>query len=157
MHLQNAILAARTGHRSDSDDHLDQARDLARFVPSVDYEQTDYYDTAFSATNVEFHAIAAAVELQDGTTAVARGADLQIPRTIMRSRLGHHHIDMAGAWLLHGDRERSLHHLQYARRLTPQQTRYHPMAHEIVRAIARTERRRSNSVAGFARWLGVNA
>lgn len=157
MHLQNAILAARSGHRSDSDDHLDQARDLARFVPPVDYEQTDYYDTAFSATNVEFHAIAAAVELGDPTTAVARGAELQIPPTIMRSRLGHHHIDMAGACLLHGDRERVLHHLNAARRITPQQTRYHPMVHETVRTLTRTERRRSDTVAGFARWAGIGA
>jgi len=153
MHLQSAIVAARCGDSGNSDAHLVEAADLARHVPDLGAD-SDYYDTGFSATNVEFHAVAAAVELGDGTKAVARGAELHIPETVMRSRRGHHHIDMASAWLLHGDREKALSELNTARKLTPQQTRYHPQVREIVGAIAATDRRQTDSLAGFARWVG---
>jgi len=154
-HLQLAMIAARSGDRQQSDSHIDAARDAARFVPPVDYQQTDYYDTAFSAINVEFHAVAAAVELGDSATALQRGTTLAVPPGTMRSRLGHHHIDLAGAWLLHGDRDSALAQLNLAREITPQQTRYHPQVRETVAAIAVADRRRTDSLARFARWAGV--
>lgn len=73
----------------------------------------------------------------------------------MRSRRGHHHIDMAAAWLLHGDRDRAFEQLHQAREVTPQQTRYHPQVREIVGAIAEADRRRTDSLSGFARWVGI--
>jgi transcriptional regulator with XRE-family HTH domain len=154
MQLQLAILAARTGHAATADAHLEQARDLARRVPNLGPE-ADYYDTGFSATNVEFHAVAAAVELGDGTTALSRGAGLCIPDTVMRSRRGHHHIDMASAALLHGDRDRAFTELERARRITPQQTRYHPQVREIIATISKTDRRRTDSLSAYARWIGL--
>lgn len=154
MHLQSAIVAARAGQPGAADNHISEARDLARWVPDVGPD-ADYYDTGFSATNVEFHAVAAAVELGDGTTAVTRGADLEVPNSVMRSRRGHHHIDMAAAWLLHGDRDRAFDQLHRARQVTPQQTRYHPQVREIVGAIAEADRRRTDSLSGFARWVGI--
>jgi transcriptional regulator with XRE-family HTH domain len=134
MQLQLAILAARTGHAATAEAHLAQARDLARWVPDLGPE-ADYYDTGFSATNVELHAVASAVELGDGTTALSRGAELHIPDSVMRSRRGHHHIDMASAALLHGDRDRAFAELQRARRITPEQTRYHPGVREVLATV----------------------
>lgn len=154
MHLQSAIVAARRGDAQAADAHLAEAGDLARHVPDTN---TDHYDTGFSSTNVGFHAVASAVELGDGTLAVTRGVSLDIPSTVMRSRRGHFHIDMAGAWLLHGDRESALTHLRQARTLTPQQTRYHPQVREIVGAIAEADRRRTDGLASFARWVGMSA
>lgn len=156
MHLQSAIVAARAGQPGVADSHITEARDLSRWVPDLGPD-ADYYDTGFSATNVEFHAVAAAVELGDGTTAVTRGADLEVPDTVMRSRRGHHHIDMAAAWLLHGDRDRAFEQLHRAREVTPQQTRYHPQVREIVGAIAEADRRRTDSLSGFARWVGIKS
>ena len=156
MHLQSAIIAARAGQSGAADSHLTEARDLARWVPDLGPD-ADYYDTGFSATNVEFHAVAASVELGDGTKAVARGANLEVPNTVMRSRRGHHHIDMAAAWLLHGDRDRAFDQLNSARQVTPQQTRYHPQVREIVGTIAETDKRRTDSLTAFARWLGMDS
>ncbi len=155
IHLQAAMVEARAGDRQQSDAHIDEARDVARFVPPVDYAETDYYDTAFSATNVDFHAVAAAVELGDSSTALVRADAAEVSDETMRSRLGHHHIDLAGAWLLHGDRDNALNQLTVARGITPQQTRYHPQVREIISAIATADRRRTESLSRFARWAGV--
>ena len=75
----------------------------------------------------------------------------------MRSRLAHHNIDLSRAWLLHGDHTKALQALNTARRTAPQQTRYHPMVAETVRAMARTEQRRSDTLSSFAAWMGITS
>jgi hypothetical protein len=149
LHLRAAVLAARRGDRAGSDDHLTEARDYGQRVGDV----ADYYDTAFCSGNVTIHSVAAAVELGDGTTAVSR--DQPLPEGTMTSRLGHHHVDLARAWLLHGDRERAFGALIKARSLAPQLTRYHPQVRETLAVLAESDRRRTDSLTGFARWAGV--
>ena len=73
-----------------------------------------------------------------------------------RERIGHHWIDLARGYQLHGDRERSLAALQLARQTSPQQTRYHPQVHETVITLAENDKRRSDTLAGFARWAGIH-
>jgi transcriptional regulator with XRE-family HTH domain len=157
MHLRSAMIAARAGDRQGSDAHLTEARDLAYHVPTVGDTQVDYYDTAFSTTNVAIHAVAAAVEMYDGTTAVTRNEAVPPPSTTIPSRMAHHHIDLGRAWLLHGDRNRALASLNTARQLAPQQTRYHPQVAETVTALAQADKRRSDSLANFVAWLGITA
>jgi hypothetical protein len=57
---------------------------------------------------------------------------------------------------LHGDRERSLAALQAARQTSPQQTRYHPQVRETVITLAENDKRRTDTLAGFARWAGIS-
>jgi transcriptional regulator with XRE-family HTH domain len=149
LHLRGAILTARQGKPSDADAHLAEAEDYASQLPPV----ADLYDTAFCLANVRIHAVAAAVELGDGTTAVSR--DTPLPPGTMTSRLGHHHVDLARAWLLHGDREKAFGELNQARQIAPQLTRYHPQVHETLAVLAESDRRRTDSLTGFARWAGV--
>ncbi|MGH3980761.1 MAG: helix-turn-helix domain-containing protein [Pseudonocardiaceae bacterium] len=151
LHLNSAIVAARQGSAGNADAHLTEAADLASHLPPV----SDLYGTAFCAANVHIHSVAAAVEMADGTTAVGRDAATTLPPDTPRRRLGHHHVDLARAWLLHGDRDRALAELYRARELTPQLVRYHPQVHETLATLAETDRRRSDSLAGFARWAGV--
>jgi hypothetical protein len=73
----------------------------------------------------------------------------------LSSRLGHHHVDLARAALLHGRRDQVLAELNTARAMAPQLTRYHPQAHETVVTLAHQDRRRSDSLATFARWAGI--
>ena len=150
LHLRSAILAARCGQAQTSDGHLDEAADCARHLPEV----FDLYDTAFCAANVQIHSVAAAVELGDGTTAVGR--DRPLPPGTTTSRVGHHHVDLARAWLLHGDRDRAFESLHAAREVAPQLTRYHPQVRETLVVLAEHDRRRTDSLAGFARWAGVH-
>ncbi|MQA07402.1 MAG: helix-turn-helix domain-containing protein [Pseudonocardiaceae bacterium] len=149
VHLSSAIIAARLSKPEESELHLSEARELARHKP-----RGDHFDTSFSMPNVDIHAVSAAVEMADGTEALNRGADLQLQGKLYRSRRGHYHIDLARAWFLHGNHERSLRELQTARQLSPQQTRYHPQVHETIRVLARA-RRRSDPVARLAAWAGV--
>lgn len=148
-HLRSAIAAARAGDAQTSTAHLDEAAGCAAYVP----DGTDLYDTAFNPSNVTMHSVAAAVELGDGTTAIERNRPLS--ESTMPSRRAHHHVDMARAYLLHGDRDGCLLELNAAREASPQLTRYHPQVAETVRVLAETDRRRTDTLAGFARWAGI--
>ncbi|MGH3492481.1 MAG: helix-turn-helix domain-containing protein, partial [Sciscionella sp.] len=100
------------------------------------------------------HGVAAAVEMGDGTTAVSR--ELPLSSAMKRpSRIAHHHVDLSRAWLLHGDRDKTLVELRKAKVAAPQLTRYHPQVRETVLSLAEQDRRRSDSLAGFARWAGI--
>lgn len=148
-HLGAAISAARAGDAASSADHLAAAGEYAAHVP----DGSDRYDTAFSPSNVTMHAVAAAVEMNDGTTALARNRPVV---AAMPTRRAHHHVDLARAFLLHGNRDRTLIELNAARAAAPLLTRHHPQVAETVRVLAETDRRRSDSLAGFARWAGVS-
>ncbi len=114
-----------------------------------------YYNVIASAANVDIHWVAVPVELSDGATAVSRAEQVKIPTGEEPSRVGHHWIDVARAWMLQGDREKALDALNHARGITPQQTRYHPQVHETLHLLAETDRRTADSLAGFARWAGI--
>jgi transcriptional regulator with XRE-family HTH domain len=150
VHLAGSIIAARLDQPTESDSHLQEARDLARHVGTSD----DQFDTAFSAANVEIHAVAAAVESSEPVVALKRGVGLSLTGKLYPSRIGHYHIDLARAYLMQGDYENVVKELQMARQLSPQQTRYHPQVHEVIRALARA-RRRSEPVARLAAWAGL--
>jgi len=68
------------------------------------------------------------------------------------TRVGRYWIDVARAWLLHGDYTRALDALNNARHLTPEQTRYHPWVRETVHIITQAEHRDTDSLTDFARW-----
>jgi transcriptional regulator with XRE-family HTH domain len=154
LHLRGSILAARATDAQNAEAHLAGARELAERLTDTLVED---YGTNFRLSNVDIHSVAVPVELCDGTTAVTRGARLLLPPETAPARLGHHHLDLARAWLLHGKRDQALTNLQEARRVAPELTRYHPQVHETIRALVRAERRRSDKLAAYACWAGVTA
>lgn len=153
LHLRGAVLAARASDRDRAEGHFDEAQACGRLLNRV--EPADPYGTAFDAGDLAIHSAAIPLELMDAATAIARSAETRFATTTPPSRIGHHHIDMARAWLLYGDRDRALANLQKARRIAPELTRHHPQVRETLHALVRAERRRSDSLAGFARWAGV--
>ena len=128
-----------------------EARDVAAHVAP----DRDDYRLAFNATNVNIWSVGLAVELADGAEALKRAETFAPPVAAKPERAGHHWIDLARAYLLHGDRNRSLEALQRARAVSPQQTRHHPQVAETVVLLAETDRRTTNTLAGFARWAGI--
>lgn len=151
LHLRQAVFAARAGRADDADAHIAESREIVnRGVPTA-----PYFDVRANRSNVDIHSVAVPVELVDGTTAVARAESVHLDDQEESSRVGHHYIDLARAWTLHGDRDRALRSLQTARRVSPQQTRYHPSVRETLHTIAAADRRSTDSLAGFARWAGV--
>ncbi|MGH4017773.1 MAG: helix-turn-helix domain-containing protein [Pseudonocardiaceae bacterium] len=151
LHLRQGITHARAGAADRADEHITAAHELVELgIPAH-----PYYEVIATPGNVGCYWVAAPVELTDGTTAVDRAGRVLLPDDEQPSRLGHHWVDVARAWTLHGDREKALDALNRARRIAPQLTRYHPTVHETVRILAETERRATDSLAGFARWIGV--
>lgn len=153
LHLRQAVFSARAGRAQDADAHIAEARDVVDHgVPA-----SPYVDILATRFNVDIHFVAVPVEMSDGTTAVARADDLHLDdqQEGFRERVGHHYIDLARAWVLHGKRDRALQSLQTARQISPQRTRYHPSVRETLHTIAAADRRSTDSLAGFARWAGV--
>ncbi|MEU9516813.1 helix-turn-helix domain-containing protein [Micromonospora sp. NPDC048169] len=151
LHLKSGLAAARAGRKDTADAHLAEATETAARI-GVD---RDDYRLCFGPTNAKIWSVGLAVEALDGTTAVKRAKGMQLPSSTPRERAGHHYIDLARAFLLHGDREGAFSALQLARRIAPTQTRYHPMVHETVRALARQEARSTETLRGFAAWCGI--
>ncbi|MGK8468242.1 helix-turn-helix domain-containing protein [Nocardia cyriacigeorgica] len=150
LHLQSGLAASRSGKRDLADAHLAEARATALRLG-------DDRDPilSFGPTNVGIWSVALAVEAMDGTEALNRARSLVIPADAPKERAGHHYIDLSRAHLLHGDRRRSFAALQMAKDIAPSQTRYNPMVHETVRALARAEARTVDTVHGFAVWCGI--
>lgn len=151
-HLTAAIIAARLDKRAASDRHIAEASELA-----VHVRPGDHFDTSFNADNVAIHAVAAAVEMTDGTTALTRSTNVTLQGKLYTSRVGHYHIDLARAYFLHGDRQRTLDQLNEARRVAPQQTRYHPQVRETICTLAEQDRRATESLRNFAAWAGIQS
>jgi transcriptional regulator with XRE-family HTH domain len=150
LHVQSGLAASRAGKRDVADAHLAEARETAARVG-------DDRDPilSFGPTNVDIWSVALAVEAMDGTEALNRAQSLVIAAGTSKERAGHHFIDLSRAYLLHGDRRQAFGALQKARMITPTQTRYNPMVHETVRALARAEARSVDTVHGFAVWCGI--
>lgn len=152
LDLRSAVLAARAGDTEAADGYVSRARaDIARYRPPA----SPYYNVDASALNAVVHWCAAPVENYDGTEAVRRSHQVRVVDPTRPERVAHHHIDMGRAWMLHGDREQALANLNAARRLAPFNTRNHPSVRETVLALGEADRRTTGSLAGFARWAGI--
>jgi len=157
-HLRSAILTARAatagapGYAQDAWVHIEAAHEAADRMGGRDRND---YGLAFGPSNVAQHAVAVAVELEDGPEAIRRSRTFRLAASVPSVRRGHHYIDLARAHVMAGDNEGALRCLQEARRITPQQTRHHPMVRETVLSIAAARRGREE-LSLFASWLGLS-
>lgn len=150
-HLCGAIVAARGCRPDTAAEHIEHARRIAPAMPG----ESDLYGTLFGPGNVGIHACAVALESGDPDRAAREGAALVLPAGIAPPRAGHHWQDVARAWVLVGQPDKALRALNTARAVAPQQTRLHPSVRETLHAVAAAERRRTDSLASFARWVNV--
>ncbi len=151
LHLMSGYMAAHAGDEADTWSHHGEADNLARHLG----EDRDDYRLWFGPTNTAIWGTALGVELMDGAEAVKRADRVRLPADAPPERAGHHYLDLARGHLLYGDRPAALDALVTARRIAPQQTRYHPMARETVYALARAERRSSVTLRGLAARMGI--
>ncbi|WP_433566927.1 helix-turn-helix domain-containing protein [Nocardia sp. CA-151230] len=149
--LRGAIVAAR-GLRLDlAENYIDHARQIAAPMK----HESNLYTTDFGPGNVEVHACAVELEAGDPSKAAKDGAALHLPADMAAPRAGHHWQDNARAWLMSGKPDKALVALNKARAVAPQQTRLHPAVRETLHGIAAAQRRQSDSLLGFAAWLGA--
>lgn len=152
LHLRSAVIAARAGDRTRADDHVAEASAIrAAFNPP----SSPYFNIDASQLNIDIHWCAVPVEDYDGSAAIQRAEHLHIADPSRPERVGHHYVDMARAWLLHGDRERTIGCLHQARQIAPNRIRNHPSVRTTVMALASTDRRATESLANFARWAAI--
>jgi transcriptional regulator with XRE-family HTH domain len=151
LHLMAAYMSAHAGDATDTWSHWRAAEELAHRLG----RDSDAYRLAFGPTNVAIWGTALGVELMDGPKAIERAQHVRLKAQTPPERQGHHFIDLARAQLMNGDGVGALSSMFAARRIAPQQTRYHPLARETVYALARAERRSTESLRGFAAWMGV--
>lgn len=151
LHLRAATLASRAGDTDTTRTHLAEA---ARLAQPIRTDRT-LHGLTFGPANIATHAVAAHVELGDPNTALAAATTWNPPRTMPKTRRGHHHIGLARAHLLAGDRAGALAALQHARRIAPHQTRLHPMVRESTAVLLSLHRRSTPELTSYATWLGL--
>ncbi|MFE9327058.1 helix-turn-helix domain-containing protein [Nocardia sp. NPDC052278] len=148
-HLTGAINDARTLNYAAAADHVRAAHEFAARTG-----ETDLYMTAFGPLNVEIHSHAVELEAGDPNKAAVEGDTLTYTPGAPPTRIAHHWQDNARAWLMSGKPDRALAALNKARAAAPQQTRLHPSVRETLSGIAMAQRRQTDSLLGFASWLG---
>lgn len=161
--LKLAILEARDGRGEAAEQRLVEAQERASLLRGSD---TSYYEMSFGPTNVRIHQVAALIDAGDTSQALARlrewGAEQdrdewELPEELPAERASHHHIDVAAAKLGEGDRVGAhAEHLK-ARAISPNHVRFHPTARTTAATLARLDQGNTDSIAGFARWVGVNS
>ncbi|CUU60998.1 Transcriptional regulator, contains XRE-family HTH domain [Parafrankia irregularis] len=143
LHLRAAVSAARAGDRGQALERIAFARAAAERVDTETGPTIyDRHSLTFSAGNVAVHAVSVALEMGDQARALGLNArtDPTVIAALPNSRQGHHHLDLARAWLWDGQRDRALAELETAERLAPQLVRHHPMARSTLRSLVNAER-----------------
>jgi len=150
-HLAASVHAAQDGEVDAVEDHLARAGELATKVGEV----PDALWLGFGPTNVALHEVAALVARERHQEAVDTADRLRLPSRFDATRVGHHHMDLGSAHAALGHHERALRALLEARRIAPQVTRFHPTTRRTVEQLLLAKRRVPESLAGYARWVGV--
>lgn len=150
-HLAASVHAARDGDAAGADAHLAEAEALAGHVGDV----ADTFWLGFGPTNVVLHRVSSLVAQDRHGEAVSIADGLRLPRTGHATRLGYHHMDLGKAHAALGEPDKALRSLVEARRIAPQQTRSHPTTRETIEQLLASRRNVSESLARYARWVGV--
>jgi transcriptional regulator with XRE-family HTH domain len=143
LQLRAAVSCARGGNADEAESRLGHARAASARMDAVTGPPVyDRHSVTFSSGNVQIHRISIALEVGDQTKALDlnRRADPAHLEPLPKSRQGHHHMDLARAWLWDGNRDQALTELEKAERLAPQLVRNHPIARATLRKIVYAER-----------------
>ncbi|MET8011287.1 helix-turn-helix transcriptional regulator [Streptomyces sp. NPDC005271] len=143
LQLRAAVSAARGGRASEAEDRIAYAKAAAdRLGEHTGPPVYDRHSMTFSPGNVQIHAISVALEMGKQTKAldINRRTSPELVAALPNSRRGHHHMDLARAWLWDGNRDKALTELETAERTAPQLVRNHPIARSTLRSIVYAER-----------------
>ncbi len=138
MLLVMAIVAAREGSRANVRKHLAEAREVASRLG----EERNDYNTEFGPTNVELHAVSAAVDLGDAGEAIDLAVKVDAAG-LSPERQARFLIDVARA---HAQRRHvgdATTALLRAEELTPEMVRGHLKARETIRDLLQLTGRRA--------------
>ncbi|MGW3571279.1 helix-turn-helix domain-containing protein [Streptomyces sp. NPDC000941] len=151
LHLGASVIAARAEDADAVTAHLAEAKSLADRVG----EATEVHWLSFGPTNVRLHAVSAHVEMRHYGEALQAAAKVRIPKGWPASRAAHFYVDRARAQMEAGRTEAALKSIVIARKLAPQQTRYHSGARETIRSLIHLSRRTPDTLDHLAAWVGL--
>jgi hypothetical protein len=151
LHLGAAVLSARSKDGDAADGHLVEAERIAKRTG----EAVKTHWLAFGPTNVRVHKVSTLAERDLYPEAVAEAQGLALPEDWPPSRVSHHYAEVARAQLWMGRTKESFESLKQARRVAPQQTRYHPLVRETYAGLAHARRSMPETFTGFGAWLGM--
>jgi transcriptional regulator with XRE-family HTH domain len=151
LHLGAAVLASRDKDKGAAEGHLDAAQRIAERTGPAE----KVHWLSFGPTNVGAHRVSVLSELDLYPEAVRTAKEMPIPAGWPPSRLAHHHAEVAWAQMWTGRTEEAFRSLQSARKLAPQQTRYHPTVRETYAGLESARRRLPDTFSNFGAWLSV--
>lgn len=151
LHLGGAVIAARAQDEDAANGYLAEAERLAKITGPA--ERVHWL--SFGPTNVKVHRVSVLTELDQYPEAVRSADKLKLPEAWPKSRVAHHHAEVARALLWSGQTKAAFGELQEARRIAPQQTRYNPQVRETMTALSAARRAVPNSFSNFAAWIGM--
>ncbi|MBH1933303.1 helix-turn-helix transcriptional regulator [Streptomyces sp. AV19] len=150
LQLGAAVLAGRDQDGDTAEAHLAEAgRIAARTGPA---EKVHWL--SFGPANVAVHGVSVLAELDRYGEAVEKAEGLKLPGDWPPSRTAHHCAEVARAQLWTGRTDAAFRNLLEARKLAPQQTRYHPVVRETYAGLESAKRRMPDDFLNYGAWLG---
>jgi transcriptional regulator with XRE-family HTH domain len=151
LHLGAAVLAGRDKDGDTAEEHLAEAGRIAdRTGPA---EKVHWL--SFGPTNVGVHRVSVLAELDMYGEAVDKAKAMTLPEGWPPSRMAHHYAEVARAQMWTGRTDAAFKNLLQARKLAPQQTRYHPTVRETYAGLESAKRRMPDDFINYGSWLSV--
>ncbi|WP_031023812.1 helix-turn-helix domain-containing protein [Streptomyces sp. NRRL WC-3725] len=151
LHLGGAVIAARAEQRSSVEQHIAEAHRIAQRIGDA----SDVHWLSFGPANVALHKMSAAIEMCQHDDALKQARNIKLPSRLPTSRRAHFLIERARAEMETGLTDAALKSLVEARRLAPEQTRYHPAARETITGLVHQSRRTPETLNHMAAWVGL--
>jgi hypothetical protein len=151
LHLGGSVIAARAANEEAVEQHLAEARAIAARIGDA----SDVHWLSFGPANVDLHRMSAAVEMRRYDDALTQARKIKLPAQLATSRRAHFLIDQARTEMETGHTDHALASLVEARRVAPEQTRYHPAARETITGLVHLSRRTPDTLHHMASWVGL--
>lgn len=151
LHLGASVISARARNQTAVDLHIGEAHRIAKRIGDA----SDVHWLSFGPANVALHTMSAAVEMHQYDDALKQARKMKLPPQLATSRRAHFLIDRARAEMETGYAQKALEHLVDARRIAPEQTRYHPGARETITGLVHLSRRTPERLTYMASWIGL--
>ncbi|MCZ4604763.1 helix-turn-helix transcriptional regulator [Streptomyces sp. Lzd4kr] len=151
LHLGAAVLAGRDKDGDTAEEHLSEAGRIAERTGPA--EKVHYL--SFGPTNVDVHRVSVLAELDQYGEAVDKAKAMTLPGDWPPSRMAHHYAEVARAQMWTGRTDAAFRNLLEARKLAPQQTRYHPTVRETYAGLESAKRRMPDDFINYGSWLSA--
>jgi transcriptional regulator with XRE-family HTH domain len=151
LHLGATVIAARARDKDGVRTHLAEAESYAKRTGDAEH----VHWLSFGPANVAAHAVSADVEMRHYGAALEKAAKVKLPNGWPMSRRAHFYVERARSQMETGRTDEALGSLLTARKLAPQQTRYHPGARETIKALVHQARTTPDTLNHMAAWIGL--